>query len=283
MTYKEVLKVAQQKCLQKDISEQVALMLLLELSNKEAHNLYMDYEAEMDEMLYNTYQIALQRILNQEPLQHVLGFEYFYGYKFKVNKDVLIPRPETQELVANVLERYDHFFNGEDVEVIDVGCGSGAIAISLQLEEPHFHVCASDISEKALNVAKENAYNLQADVKFYQGDMLLPFMQMHHKVDILVSNPPYIPAQEKMEESVVEYEPHVALFGGDDGLYFYQKIFENVHTIMKAKSMLAFEIGWDQKETLNKLARDYFPNAKIEVLQDIFQKDRMLFIYNEEI
>lgn len=280
MTYREVLKAAQKKCRDANISEQSALFLLLELSEMDSHNLYYEYDNEMDVDLQNKYEDAMERVLKEEPLAHILGYEWFYGYKFKVNENVLIPRPETEELVANVLAEYDAYFSGEKATLIDVGCGSGAIAISLKKEESNLDVYASDISEEALIVAKENAKALEADVTFMCGDMLMPFIEKGIKVDILVSNPPYIPNQEEMEKSVVDYEPHVALFGGKDGLKFYRMIFENAHKVIKDKCILAFEMGYNQKEAMEKEARKYFPNDKMETVKDLNGKNRMFFIYH---
>lgn len=278
-TYRELLKSANERMLEADRGEQAALLYLLELTNMEAHNLYMEYEQEVDEQIEKEFEQGLQRLLVGEPLGHVLGFEWFYGYRFKVNEDVLIPRPETEELVANVLASYDEVFGEKQVIVADVGTGSGAIAISLKKEEPNLHVLASDISEKAVMVAKENAKNNDAIVSFVVGDMLQPLIDRNIKLDILVSNPPYIPNEEVMEHSVVDYEPHVALFGGEDGLKFYRSIFENAHKVLKEKAFMAFEMGYNQKENLTALAREYFPGAKIEVLKDLSGKNRMLFIY----
>lgn len=278
-TYRELLKSANERMLEADRGEQAALLYLLELTNMEAHNLYMEYEQEVDKQIEKEFEEGLQRLLAGEPLGHVLGFEWFYGYRFKVNEDVLIPRPETEELVANVLASYDEVFGGKQVIVADVGTGSGAIAISLKKEEPNLHVLASDISEKAVMVAKENAQNNDAIVSFVVGDMLQPLIDRNIKLDILVSNPPYIPNEEVMEHSVVDYEPHVALFGGEDGLKFYRSIFENAHKVLKEKAFMAFEMGYNQKENLTALAREYFPDAKIEVLKDLSGKNRMLFIY----
>lgn len=279
MTFKEVVKEAQRKCEEAGVSSQSAVFLLLELSEMESHNLYYDYESEMEVELYNVYQKALERLLAQEPLAHVLGYEMFYGYRFKVNENVLIPRPETEELVANVLAEYDACFKDEKVVAIDVGSGSGAIAISLAKEEKNIQMYASDISEEAIEVAKENAAHLEAQVTFLLGDMLQPFIDEKIKVDILISNPPYIPIDEDMEKSVVDYEPHVALFGGEDGLKFYRSIFENAHKVLKEKAILAFEMGYDQKEAMEQEARKYFPNERMETVKDLNGKDRMFFIY----
>lgn len=279
-TYREVLKKAQIEMVKADRGEQAAFLYLLELTNKEAHNLYMEYDEEMDETAIQTFEEGVNRLIAGEPLGHVLGFEWFYGYRFKVNEDVLIPRPETEELVANILAAYDEYFSNEvNVTAVDIGTGSGAIAISVKKEETNIHMMATDISEKAAKVAKENAIEHKAEVATLVGDMLQPLIDRDIKVDILISNPPYIPQHETMEDSVVNYEPHVALFGGEDGLKFYRIIFETAPSILKDKAMLAFEMGYDQKETLSALAKEYFPSARIEVMKDINGKNRMLFIY----
>ena len=277
-TYKQVLKKYQSQMNELGLGEQSALLYLLELSNMESHNLYMEYDTEMDEDLLQRYEEGMKRLLNKEPLGHVLGFEWFYGYRFHVNGDVLIPRPETEELVGNVLAYYDEMFEGQDVVAADIGTGSGAIAISLQKEEPHLKMYASDISEKAVEVASANAKSLEADVTFLVGDMLQPLIDREIKLDILISNPPYIPSEEVMEESGVNFEPHVALFGGSDGLKFYRMIFENAHKVLKEKAFLAFEMGYNQAEALSALAKEYFPGSNIEVIRDLSGKNRMLFI-----
>lgn len=279
-SYREVLHKAKQEMEAADRGEQAALFYMLELTNKEAHNLYMEFEEEMPADIQQAYESGIIRLVAGEPLGHVLGFEWFYGYRFKVNEDVLIPRPETEELVANVLAAYDEYFRDvENVMAVDIGTGSGAIAISLKKEEPNLHMMATDISEKAVLVAKDNAQENEAIVSFLVGDMLQPLIERDIKVDILISNPPYIPKEEVMEDSVVNYEPHVALFGGEDGLKFYRVIFENAPQVLKEKAMMAFEMGYNQGEALSELARSYFPDAKIEVIKDMNGKNRMLFVY----
>lgn len=245
----------------------------------EAHNLYMEYDEPVDPGLLTRFEEGICRMEKGEPLGHVLGFEWFYGYRFTVNEDVLIPRPETEELVANILAGYDEHFGGQPAEAVDIGTGSGAIAIALAKEEPGIHVTASDISEAAIRVARQNALDLDANVDFLIGDMVEPFIEKGIRADILISNPPYIPAHEQMEHSVVDYEPHVALFGGEDGLHFYRRIFARAHLILKERAMMAFEMGYDQGERLSALAASYFPQARIEVLKDLSGKNRMLFVY----
>lgn len=278
-SYRQVLREAKERLYEANQGEQAAQLLMLELANMQAHNLYMEYDEEVPAELLKAFEEGIRRMEQGEPLGHVLGFEWFYGYRFIVNGDVLIPRPETEELVANILAAYDEYFPAQEINVIDVGTGSGAIAIALRKEEEHLHVCASDISEAAITVARKNAIANEADVSFLVGDMLKPFIEQGIHCDILVSNPPYIPLHEQMEHSVVDYEPHVALFGGEDGLKFYREIFENAHKVLKEKAILAFEMGYDQGERLSALAKQYFPDARIEVIKDLNGKDRMLFIY----
>ena len=278
-SYRQVLREAKERLYEANQGEQAAQLLMLELANMQAHNLYMEYDEEVPAELLQAFEEGIRRMEQGEPLGHVLGFEWFYGYRFIVNGDVLIPRPETEELVANILAAYDEYFPEQEIDVIDVGTGSGAIAIALRKEEEHLHVCASDISEAAITVARKNAIANEADVSFLVGDMLKPFIEQEIRCDILVSNPPYIPLHEEMEHSVVDYEPHVALFGGEDGLKFYREIFENAHKVLKEKAFLAFEMGYDQGERLSALAKQYFPDARIEVIKDIKKKNRMLFIY----
>lgn len=251
---------------------------LFELCNEYDINLYMEKDNEADKRVIERFVDGVNKLKENEPLNYVLGYSYFYGYKMIVNQNVLIPRFETEELIGLVLSKYDEYYKGQKVALADVGTGSGAIAIALKKEEANFNVYASDISFDALEVARKNATNNDADITFMQGSMLDPLVENNIKLDILVSNPPYIKQDEILEASVKDYEPHVALFGGDDGLKFYRMIFEKAHLVMKDKGLMLFEIGYDQKENLTKLAEEYFTNADIRVYKDINKKDRMLFI-----
>ena len=252
----------------------------MELSQKESYDLYLHYEEEVPAELAKQYQAGMARILKQEPMQYVLGYSWFYGYRFQVNENVLIPRPETEELVANILADIDAYFaDAETVEAVDIGTGSGAIALALAKEEPKIRMSATDISAQAIEVAKANAANLGVNVKFMVGDMAQPVIEAGMKVDLLICNPPYIPQEEELEASVKDYEPHVALFGGEDGLKFYRQVFAAAPRVLKEKAMMAFEIGWNQKEALLAEVRKTFGEVRAEVVQDINGKDRMLFVY----
>lgn len=251
---------------------------LFELCNDENINLYLEKDNEARKSIVDKYESGVKRLIEGEPLNYVLGYSYFYGYRLKVDEAVLIPRFETEELVGRVLSGYDEYFKDQKIDLADVGTGSGAIAIALKKEEDNLNVYASDISKEALEVAILNAQNNRADIRFFEGSMLKPLIENNIKLDILVSNPPYIRNDEVVEHSVRDYEPNVALFGGDDGLKFYRMIFEDAHKVLKERSMMFFEMGYDQKENLTALAREFFPSADINVYKDINNKDRMLVI-----
>lgn len=278
-SYKNAVREAELLLEENGKSMQLAKMFMMEITEQRNINLYMAYEDEMDEELYRIYTEGIERINHDEPMQYILGYEWFYGRPFNVNRDVLIPRPETEELVSNVLIYVDEMRKKkEHLNLIDVGCGSGAIGITLKLEEPSLNVFASDISKEALVVAEENAKKLEADMEFLQGSMLEPYIEKGIKVDVLVCNPPYIRNDAAMEASVVDFEPNVALFGGIDGLYFYRLVFDDCKKILNEESVMAFEIGYDQKDELLSEVEKRFPEAKTEVLKDMYGKDRMLIV-----
>ena len=279
-TVKELIKQAESRLDDSNKDVNVAKVLFYHLANKEPHELYLMYDEEVDKDLEKQFLMGMEEYYNGRPIQYIKGVETFFGRDFKVNENVLIPRYETEELVENILYRIDDYFSGyKNITLCDVGTGSGAIAISLALEEPKLKVYATDISDLALTVAKENANNLKADVEFLVGDMLQPLIEKNLKVDIFVSNPPYIPQEQEIEAVVKDNEPHVALFGGNDGLYFYRKIFEGVNELLNERALLAFEMGFDQRELMEEALQKYFPNDPYEIIKDINDKDRMLFIY----
>ena len=277
-TYNQLIHEYRKIFKEKELPPETVKAFLFELCNDHKVNLYLDIDKEVNPDVYELFTKGMERIMNNEPMNYVLGYSYFYGYRFIVNDGVLIPRPETEELVGLILSKYDEYFNGKSIDLCDVGTGSGAIAIALKKEEEKLNVYASDISEDALKVARLNAQNNDAQVEFFQGSMLEPFIERDIKVDILVSNPPYIKTVETIEASVYDYEPHVALFGGEDGLKFYREILENAHKVLKPKGFIFFEMGYDLKDSLSALAKEYYPESRIEVYKDINGKDRMMMI-----
>ena len=192
---------------------------------------------------------------------------------------MLIPRPETEELCALILAGIDRYFPDGPVHCVDVGTGSGAIAITVAKEEPRVIMDATDISLEALENAKRNAERNEAKISFYAGDMLEPLIERGKKYDVFLCNPPYIPQDEQMETSVIEFEPHVALFGGEDGLRFYRTIFEGCRSVLNDRAFMAFEMGWNQRAAMSALVEQYLPEARYEIRKDMNGKDRMLFLY----
>lgn len=277
VTYKSLLKKAEKMILDKDLEVEVAKFLLMHFSKKSPAAFYMDFDKEVESSVEDLFLKALDDYtLKYIPMQHIMGYQTFYGYDFIVNKDVLIPRRETEELVEQVLYYYDDHFKGQVIDVCDIGTGSGCIAITLSKEEPNMRVVATDISKEALSVAKQNNDKLQANVTFYEGDLLSPLEGM--KFDMIVSNPPYIPNSEIVEKIVLTHEPNLALFGGDTGLIFYERILKHAKTYLKPKGFIAFEHAYDKKADIRSLVEHYIPNAKITQLKDMSGKDRMTLI-----
>ena len=240
--------------------------------------LIKDSNIEYLKKYYNKDNIkdAIKRLNAGEPVQYIVGNVDFYGYELDVNKNVLIPRRETEELVEEVIKRSKNFNNPT---IIDVGTGSGAIAISLS-KELNCHIYASDISGAALKVAKKNICKTSSNVTLYKGNMLKPYIKNDIKVDILVSNPPYIDKTEKIEDIVKNNEPHLSLYAKNKGLEFYESILKDVSKILNDKFLIAFEIGQEQGEMVKKIALKYLSNIKVEIKKDLSLKNRFVFVYN---
>ena len=275
----QLIRQAEKRLIDADIPSSYAKYVLNELMLKEKRNLYLEMDKELDPKMLETFNAMMDRLVLDEPLAYVLGYQVFLNYQIEVNPSVLIPRPETEELVMQVLMEIDQDYeDNPHPSLIDIGCGSGAIAIALKKEEPKLTVLASDISEVALNQAKHNAQTLEADVEFLLGSMAEPLIESKRKVDIIVCNPPYIPQNEVVQNSVLHHEPHVALFGGDDGLKFYREVLHQAPEVLNHPGMIAFEIGWNQKQALTDLAKATLNNPEVTCYQDMAGKDRILII-----
>ena len=220
---------------------------------------------------------AIKRLNNGEPVQYIVGNVDFYNSNFIVNKNVLIPRFETEELVLNTIIFIKEYFHGP-IKVLDIGTGSGAIAISIK-KEINGEVYATDISKEALEVAKENAERNNVSINFINTNI---YDGIKDKFDIIISNPPYIRYDEEIDEIVKNNEPHIALYADNNGLYFYEEILKNINSILNDKYLIAFEIGKDQGEDINKLKEKYLPDANIILKKDLEGRDRMIFIHNFE-
>ncbi|MGA5689436.1 peptide chain release factor N(5)-glutamine methyltransferase [Cytobacillus pseudoceanisediminis] len=226
------------------------------------------------------FQKAVHEHAAGQPVQYIIGSEEFYGRAFQVNEDVLIPRPETEELVYNALQKINKLFGSVNgLEMADIGTGSGAIAVTMKLEKPELNVTATDIYGPTLELAEKNAEQNGAEIDFFQGDLLQPLISKGKKFDIILSNPPYIPERdiEWMSDIVTEHEPHRALFAGEDGLDLYRRFMEELPSVIKDRAIIGFEVGAGQSEAVSLLLKHAFPQANVETVYDINGKDRMVF------
>lgn len=250
------------------------LMYMLDESPQLFLNCMSEQMSKENEEKY--FSLIEKHIKEDVPLSHLVGFEYFYDRKFKVTKDVLSPRMETEELIYKVIE-YVKATNKNNLKILDLCTGSGIIAITIkkELEQVSVDVIGSDISEEAIEVAKENAQYHDTDVRFIQSDI---FNNIDDKFDIIVSNPPYIDRKDEvtMQDNVLKYDPHLALFAEEEGMYFYRKIIEQAKDYLKENGVMFFEIGYDQKDKIIKLSEENGYLA--QVYKDINNRDRMAFL-----
>lgn len=235
-------------------------------------------DKEVDSDIEKLYKSSLEALKENKPIQYVIGNVNFYGLKFIVNKNVLIPRFETEELVEHVVE-YAKDLNKDKIKILDLGCGSGAIGLTLKSILKDSEVTLTDISKEALEVARLNANNLNLDVTFIESDW---FSNVGlDKYDIIVSNPPYIRIDEEIEEIVRDNEPSLALYGGIDGLDCYRKILANIKPYLNDKFLIAFEIGESQKEEIYDIVNKYLKDVEITCKKDLYGRNRMIFVRNK--
>lgn len=257
-----------------DKEESLAKFLLMYMLDETAEQFSNKLSEELSVEQKNRYFDLINKNINEDtPLSHLVGFDYFYDRKFKVTKDVLSPRMETEELIYKVLE-YIIKSKKDSFRILDLCTGSGIIAITLKKEivEKYTEIVASDISEKALSIAIENANNNNANITFIKSDL---FDNISGKFDLIISNPPYISYKDKIiiKDSVLNYDPHLALFAEEDGIYFYRKIIENAVHYLSKDGVIFFEIGYDQKEKIFELGK--INNFITTVYKDINDRDRI--------
>ncbi|SFH68890.1 [protein release factor]-glutamine N5-methyltransferase [Tindallia magadiensis] len=253
-----------------------AEVLMAHLLKVERIKLHMYPEVEVDQRTGDKFSELIQRRKQQCPVAYLTEKQEFMGLSFRVTPAVLIPRPDTEILVEAILKWVkDH--QREDLLLADIGTGSGAIAISLAHFEPRLRILATDISQEALEIARNNAKQQQVDhqITFLSGDMIEPVKAQGKKLDAIVSNPPYI-TQEEMKSlplSVLDYEPKIALDGGSDGLNPYRIIVKEALELLKPGALLAFEMGWKQGEALQALM-EQAGLEHVRILKDLAGKDR---------
>ena len=240
---------------------------------------YTELVLNFDEIVENcrVFDILLDVLISGKPIQYVLNKTTFLNFDLFVDNNVLIPRPETEGLVLKVIS-YIKKLNLNHKLIADVCTGSGAIAISIKNYFKDSVVYASDYKDECLNVAKKNAKNLELDINFLKGDKLNPFLENNIKLDVLISNPPYVKNIDDIEEKVKLNEPLDAIYV-EGGLIFYDTFFKQHKEVMKNDFFMAFEINYDQEEDLTKLIKKHFgENVRYIFEKDIYNLTRYLFI-----
>ncbi len=263
----------------KHIHSHEVKMLLASVLNYDTLELLTHLDEIVGKEACEKFKNLVQARKDNYPLQYIIGDVNFYGRKFIVNENVLIPRFETEELIEKTLIKIKEVFADDNIAILDIGTGSGAIGITLKAILPNSHVTCSDISKSALNVAKINAENLNQEIAFIQSDI---FEKIESKFDLIISNPPYIDKEEEIEAQVFKHEPHLALFAKEKGTAMYRQILSEAKRYLKERYLLAFEIGVDQKEVLKTLQKEYFPKAEFECIKDLSDKDRIVLIYESK-
>ncbi|WP_019165796.1 peptide chain release factor N(5)-glutamine methyltransferase [Staphylococcus delphini] len=266
MNYKEWRQQAEQQMVANGYEANAIQWFMMDTLQWSRTSLILNEMTPMPESTLKQLNDGLSQLLTGMPVQYVVGQAEFYGRQLKVTSDVLIPRPETEEVV--------HYFLTQLAAakvVADIGVGSGAIAVTIKAERPELRVIATDISSQALAVARENAQRLQQDITFLKGNALQPLIDQGVRLDGLISNPPYIGEHERtlMDDSVIQYEPHVALFAGQEGYQVYAAILRDLPHVMQDGAPVVFEIGFQQGVQLTRMMQQLYPHITPEVINDI--------------
>lgn len=272
MTYQEFLnkniKIAENKNKEKEAVK----IFLLESLKISATEFYFIKDKEV-ENCENLQKIIDKYLIEDIPVQYILRYTYFYGLKFFVDENVLIPRFDTEVLVEEVLNHLDR----KNLDIVDIGTGSGCIAISIKKHFNDVNVDAIDISSKALNKAKENAEFNDVKINFIENDLL---KGIDKKYDVIISNPPYISYDDEISELVYKNEPHSALFAENNGMYFYEEILKESINNLKDQGLIFFEIGYNQRELISELINKYYPKDNFRIIKDLSGNDRVVIIYH---
>lgn len=259
------------------LSNDVRILIAQDNGFKEPIDTLFYRDSEMKNL--DLFEKQFKRLLQGEPVEYIAETASFLQFKLHVDRRVLIPRMETQELVAKISENISNWFDPRNFLVCaDIGTGSGAIAIALKSLFPNWVVSASDTSKDALEVARGNAEKYNLPIRFYEGDSLEPYIKENMNLDIVVSNPPYILNAEEVQDSVKDYEPGSALWLDKENSV-YEKIFRDVHKTKKGEMMLFFEIGYDLEGYLLSLMSKYLKDYDYSFEKDLNGLTRFLFVH----
>lgn len=260
----------------KYISSTETKMLISNVKNYNALEIINHLNEELTAAEEKKFKDLISARKNNKPIQYITNSVNFYGIELYVDESVLIPRFETEELVENTIKLLkERFINPK---VLDLCCGSGAIGITIKSKIPSSKVTMSDISPKAIEVSKRNSKTYNYDIEIIESDL---FEKINDKYDCIISNPPYIKENEEIEDIVKNNEPNIALYGGKDGLDYYERILKNIKYYLNDNFLIAFEIGATQKEDVINIANKYLNNIEIISKKDLSGRDRMIFIYNK--
>lgn len=280
MRIKEIIEEARRELLNNNFEDSgiIARELLCHVLDKNKQYLVINMDEEVEEEKHKKYLYNLKEIIEGKPLQYITNKQEFMGLEFYVDKNVLIPQPDTEILVESVLELCTQM-SKEKIKILDLCTGSGAIAIALNklLEKQNIknEIIASDISKEALEVARKNNEINKTNVEFIQSNLFENIQES--KFDIIVSNPPYIKEHIiKTLSKQVQCEPEIALSGGKDGLDFYRKIIEKAYSYMSNQGYLCLEIGYDQKKEVTNLLKKYNQYEDIKAIKDLSNNDRCI-------
>lgn len=259
-----------------DVDPSAPQFLLKERHGWDDTHLLLHNREQMPNEEWRWFQKAIHRLLNDEPAQYIIGQAPFYGRNFLVNQDVLVPEAETAELVDWVLAET----SSKPLKVLDLGTGSGVIGITLALERPQWQVTLSDVSAKALAVAKKNVQRFGLDLQLIESDLFSALTAQ--RFDLIVTNPPYIShrATGMMDRAVLKFEPELALFADENGLGFYHRLFNEIGGHLTSNGQLFGETGFDQEQSIQTLLHEVDAQAQIEPRHDVAGKMRMIHVWD---
>lgn len=286
----EALKRASSSLLKHGWEEAIARRLLQHHTGWSRAQMFAEMQTVLSAEVLERFEADVELACTGMPVQYITGTEIFWDREYRVCKDVLIPRQETEELVDAVFREMKKMDGPH--HLVDIGTGSGIIAVTLYLlwqdeaassvDRKPLTVTATDVSASALAVAKENAARLGADgIAFQQGDALTPLLEAKETADVIVSNPPYIPEADRaaMKTNVTGHEPAEALFADEDGLSIYRRMIRQLPGVLARPGLAAFEIGWNQGEQVRDLLLHEFPQAKVTVQLDMNGNERIVLCH----
>lgn len=272
ITYSKLIENAKKKIDLNGLEHRAIYAFLGDILNVDKARLLLLKDEIVEENILEKFcEMLADYLVDNKPIEYILGYTYFYGNKIKVNENVLIPRDETEEVVEKALS---YIKSGD--RVLDLCTGSGAIAIALKKKICDIKVVASDVSSKALTMARENAKDNGVDINFAEGDLLNPFIG-GEKFDVIVCNPPYIDRSYEVND-FVKWEPSLALYADNKGLENYERILKNIDKVLNKNGVIVFEIGYDQKDSLINFCNNNLEKCEVECHKDINGKDRVFVV-----